>query len=345
MDREDKKRQRLNRLYGNEKSEAEKPDLAWFKIVICLFLYGITIFLQFRLIFVANLAGVIAQIQVMISVFLVVAVKRKGYITAVIINLLVSVFVFVHFWIAGNMDALPGIFVPICTIITLSIIYYFEKKLDSRLGEVSKQKEEIASLYNELTFAEKKIIKQNLQIKESTHKMKAREVRLNYFSYVDVLTELPNREMLFKKLNQLIEENREKQGIFGVVFFDLDHFKRINNSWGYRTGDLLLKRVVERMKKAMNQEDILCRLGSDEFALLIPRPLKQQEIRGYAENLVKCLKESFIIENAELKISASFGISMYPKDGNDAAELLKSADLAMEKSKEQGKLSLILEAD
>lgn len=345
MNRSEKRKQQRNQLYGAKKIEDDKSDLVWPQIVVSLLLFGMTIYVQTRMTFSTNFAGVVAQMQVMISVYLVVGVKRVGYIIAVVINFLVAVVVFGSFWIAGNPEALPGIFVPLCTIITLSIINYYEKKLDSKLKEVLIQKEEISSLYNELAHAEKKIIKQNLQLKESQHKMKAREVRLNYFSYVDVLTELPNREMLFKKLTQIIEEYQDGQGTFGVVFFDLDHFKRINNSWGYRTGDLLLKKVVERMKEKLNQEDILCRLGSDEFALLIPRQLKQHEIREYAESLVNSLKKSFIIENAELKISASFGVSMYPRDGADAAELLKSADMAMEKSKEQGKLSLVLEME
>jgi len=316
----------------------ESRQFSRIKIGICLLLYFTVIFLQVRFSSFSNIAGVVAQLQVMISVCLVVIAKEKGYRIGVAINLLASAFVGIIIVLgAGNLKAIPGIMVPLSTIIIISIISFYGKRVDSNLAEVAAQKKELSVLYDELANSEKEVLEQNQKLRELNRKMKQREVRLNYLAYTDVLTGLPNREMLVNKLDYLVEQSQEKQAPFAVVFIDLDSFKKINDYKGHHIGDLLLKSIADRIKKIVLQQDMLGRLGGDEFTLIIQRDLSETEIFEYVEKIRMALLETFVVENMNLNISASFGIARYPRDGVTATELLNYSDIAMYKAKEFGK--------
>ncbi|MDO9493389.1 GGDEF domain-containing protein [Acetobacterium sp.] len=322
----------------NKKMAGENRVASGIKIGICLLLYLTALFLQIRFASTTNIAGVIAQIQVMVSVYLVVAVRNKGYQIAVGINILVSLIISIRIvFLTGNLDAIPGVVIPFCTIITISIISFYEKSFEIKLTEVTAQKKELSTLYDELAGTEKEILQQNVRLKDLNRKMKQREVRLNYLAYTDVLTGLPNREMLINKLDFLVERAQEKQAHFTVVFIDLDDFKKINDYKGHYIGDLLLKSIADKIKKIVYQQDMLGRLGGDEFTLKIQRDLSEIEIFEYVEKIRTAILEPFVVENMELNISASFGIALYPRDGINAAELLNYSDIAMYKAKEFGK--------
>ena len=312
----------------------EKKYTIWIRIGICLLLFGITIFIQMRMLFGVNMAGVIAQLQVMISTYLVIAVKKQGYRIALAMNLLVTIMVAIMVWGNGNTNALPGVIVPICTIITITIISLYGKGLDANLDEVSKQKEELKTLYEELAASEKEIIRQNMQLTEYNNAMKKKEIRQNYFAYIDILTEIPNRKMIIDKLDHLVDFARNEKMSFAVVFMDLDNFKRINVANGYHIGDLLLKEIVGRIKGLIYDEDILGRLYSDEFALIIQHDLSEAEVYGYVERIRTVLLDGFTIDNIKFSISASFGVSFFPRDGINSEELLNNADISMCKVKE-----------
>ncbi|MBC3796095.1 GGDEF domain-containing protein [Acetobacterium tundrae] len=311
--------------YGTKKMDLdEKKYMPWIKIGICLLFYGITMLIQFQFqfLFGINIGGIAAQFQVMISTYLVISVKKQGYLIAIAMNMVVSVMVAFVVFGNGNTNAIPGVIVPICTIITISIISFYEKSLDAKLEEVSQQKEELADLYEELTTSEKEIIKQNILMTEYDNEIKKREIRENYFAYIDILTELPNRKMIIEKLDQFVEIAHNEKINFAVIFMDLDDFKRINTSKGYRIGDLLLKEIVARIKSVIHEDDIMGRLVSDEFALIIRRNLEEEEIYEYVERIRLSLSECFIVEKMEFNISASFGISIFPRDGINSEELL-----------------------
>ncbi|WP_373484445.1 diguanylate cyclase domain-containing protein [Acetobacterium sp.] len=329
----------LKKNYLENKSLAGENKVAsWIKITLALILYFTALFFQIQLSNLSNIAGVVAQIQVMVSVYLVVAVRDKGYQIAVFINLLVSLIIAIRIvFLTGNMDAIPGIVVPLCTIITISIISFYERSFDTKLTEITEQKKELSTLYDQLASSEKKFLQQNVKLKELNRKMKQREVRLNYLAYTDVLTGLPNREMLINKLDYLVEQSQEKQERFAVVFIDLDNFKKINDYKGHYIGDLLLKSIADKIKKIVFQQDMLGRLGGDEFTLIIQRDLSEMKIFEYVEKIRIALLEPFLVENMELNISASFGIARYPRDGITAVELLNYSDIAMYKAKEFGK--------
>lgn len=315
-----------------------KRSHIWFKIIISTVLYSIAVIIQVRNYGQeSTLNGIIAQVQVMVSVFLSVQANRSGYFTAVIINCIAALIVLLKALVSNNYYIVPGIVIPLCTIITITIIYSFSKNLKQKFLEAVQQKEEIVILYEELTATQEELNEQNIQLLEYNHKMKENEEKLNYIAYFDSLTELPNRKMIISKLDQLISCASVSKLRFAVVFIDLDNFKRINDSLGHHVGDLLLKAVVSRLIKLIHPEDLLGRLGGDEFALIIQRNIRDDEIFSYVESLRKILLDDFSIERNELTITASFGVSIYPDNGNDSAELIKSADTAMYKAKDYGK--------
>ena len=318
--------------FGTKKINFDKKkQLPWIKIGICLLLYGITILaqFQFQFLFGINIGGVAAQFQVMISTYLVISVKKQGYPVAVAMNLVESVMVALLIIRNGNLNAIPGVIVPICTIITISIISFYGKGLAAKLAEVSQQKAELADLYEELTTTEKEIIEQNIRMAKYNNEMTKREIRQNYFVYFDILTELPNLKMMIEKLDHFVEIAGSKKISFAVVYMDVDDFKSINTSMGYHHGDLLLKEIAARIKNEIHEDDIVGRLGSDEFALIIRRDLKAAEIDDYVGRIKAALAETFMIEKAEINISASLGIAVFPRDGMNAEELLNDANSAM----------------
>jgi len=319
------------------KNFEEKPLVSWLKIILCLVLFGITMVALAGNSSGKNTAGVIAQFQVMISTFLVVSVKKKGYIVALIVNALEVFIVAIQVFGRGNMNAIPGLIVPIGTVITISIIMFYEKKLTHRLKVVVEQKEELTGLYEELVATEEEIEEKNHQLVTYNEILKEKEAKLNSLAYIDVLTEIPNRKMIINRLELLSTVYSSKKESFAVVIIDLDNFKRINDTKGHQVGDQVLQAVVLKIKRLIYNEDLLGRLGGDEFALIIQYELREEEMFEYVETIRNSLMENICIQEHSFSISASFGISIFPKDGIDAIELLKCADTAMYKSKERGK--------
>jgi len=331
---------RINTILINRYTDAKiqkKKYVVWCEIVICIFLFLVTMVIQARHSSESNIGGVIAQVQVIISTYLVVSVKKRGYLIAVGLNIIESIMAIFAVYLIGNKSAIPGIIVPLGTIITVSIISLFGKRLNHRLKELTEQKEELSGLYEEVSVTEEESRQQNIILTKYNAIMIKNEEKLNYLAFTDVLTKLPNRKMIINRINQLVMQSRNKQEYFSVVFIDLDNFKRINDSRGHHIGDLLLQASALRLQTLISKEDMLGRLGGDEFALIIQSRFEKLEIFEYVESLRTVIIERFMIENSEFIISASFGISVFPQDGNDSADLLKCADTAMYKAKEHGK--------
>lgn len=320
-----------------KEQEHESKHVQWIKIIVFLILYVTTMVIQLSNVLETSINGVISQVQVMMSTYIVMSVKKRGFVCAVVFNLILCCMAGGAFFINGNLSAAPGVIIPICTIVTISIIFFFEKRLDNKIKEVINQKEEIYTLYEEVVHNEKEILEKNSQLIQYNKEIKKSEEKLSYLAFFDVLTEIPNRKMIIDRIDFLISLAESKKISFATVFIDLDNFKKINDSMGHHAGDLLLKAVTSKLKGLIHSKDMLGRLGGDEFAIIIQRELKEEEILEYVENLKDSLMDCFVIENTEFNTSASLGISMYPQDGKDSAELLKCADTAMYKAKEYGK--------
>ena len=160
---------------------------------------------------------------------------------------------------------------------------------------------------------------------------------IHHLAYYDPLTNLPNRQHFNERCEQsLIRARREGHSV-ALLFLDLDRFKHVNDSLGHPVGDELLRFVAQRLQGAVRQDEIVARLGGDEFIVLIENASDNYVIEGVARKILKVLTQPFIAHGHKLEIGTSIGISCYPMDGEDAATLIKHADLAMYQAKAQGR--------
>jgi len=155
-------------------------------------------------------------------------------------------------------------------------------------------------------------------------------------AYHDTLTGLPNRALLEDRLGQILVMSHRQKAHIGVMFIDLDRFKQVNDSLGHGLGDRLLKIVAERLVQCLRAEDTIARMGGDEFAVLLPGIEQPEAAVKVAQKLLDSLAQPVEIDGQELFATGSIGISLYPIDGEDTQALLKHADIAMYRAKEQG---------
>ena len=167
--------------------------------------------------------------------------------------------------------------------------------------------------------------------------LKHAQASLDHQAHHDPLTGLPNRMLFEARLRAALEDAHIDTRIGAVLFIDLDRFKHINDSLGHPVGDQLLRSIAERLKTYLRDLDTLARLGGDEFIILLPGLHQNSDAERVAHKLLNCFHLPFQLDEQELFISASIGISCYPDDGNDVATLVKNADAAMYRSKARGR--------
>jgi diguanylate cyclase (GGDEF)-like protein len=148
-------------------------------------------------------------------------------------------------------------------------------------------------------------------------------------SEFDLLTDIHNRFSFDKLLDELIAATRERAGIFGLIYVDLDEFKQVNDVYGHRVGDLYLQEVALRMKRQLRSGDMLARLGGDEFAALLPVVHSRADAEEVGARLARSFDDPIAVEGYFLRGTASIGIALYPEDGSTKDSLLSAADAAM----------------
>jgi len=173
--------------------------------------------------------------------------------------------------------------------------------------------------------------------KKIEDELSTQKKQLEYLAHHDVLTDLPNRLLFHDRLKHSLMKAKRHNNLLAVLFIDLDHFKEINDSFGHDTGDEVLKIVTERFTERIRKEDTLARLGGDEFAILMEDLHSQEDAITLAEALLTIFKEPIVLDGYSYYLSCSIGISLFPEDDDDAKNLLKYADAAMYKAKENGR--------
>ena len=161
--------------------------------------------------------------------------------------------------------------------------------------------------------------------------------RADFLVYHDVLTGLPNRAFLLAHLPSMLAGADRHNEKVALLFLNLDHFKNINDSLGHASGDLVLKKVAERLEKCSRKQDVLIRLGADEFVTALGGITDGAEAAVAAERIRKIVAEEFRVEGYSLSTTCSIGISLFPEHGTDAESLLQEADLALCCAKENGR--------
>ncbi len=177
-------------------------------------------------------------------------------------------------------------------------------------------------------------ITEHLMIQDELREQKT---NLDHQAHHDTLTGLPNRLLFNDRLEHGIEVAKRHKAQLALFFIDLDHFKQINDSLGHQIGDRVLVAVTERLKAKIRKEDTLSRLGGDEFTIIMEDLKDIQDVSLLAHKVLKVLTQPIHIEGHTLYISCSIGISLYPQDDSDAHNLIKYADAAMYKAKEEGR--------
>ena len=168
-------------------------------------------------------------------------------------------------------------------------------------------------------------------------KRKQDEENIRRQANYDSLTGLPNRELFLDRLAQsLFNMSRAGQKL-ALMFLDLDGFKLVNDTLGHNVGDLLLRETSRRLRGCIRDTDTVARLGGDEFTVIMPGVIDPQKVLVVAQRVLDSLSEAFVLEGHETFVSCSIGITIYPDDAADSHELLKNADSAMYRAKDQGK--------
>jgi diguanylate cyclase (GGDEF)-like protein/PAS domain S-box-containing protein len=164
-----------------------------------------------------------------------------------------------------------------------------------------------------------------------------KQQHLDHLAHHDQLTGLPNRHYLAAHLPGAIEEARRTAATLAVLFLDLDRFKHINDSRGHETGDKLLKAVAQRIRATVRNEDVVVRMGGDEFIVVLETVSNPEEVNETASRINEALSVPVSVDGRPLVTTVSIGVSMYPRDGTDMGELLRHSDTAMYQAKDRGR--------
>ena len=184
--------------------------------------------------------------------------------------------------------------------------------------------------------------RQFVSVMEDVSERKAAEATIHQLAYFDSLTDLPNRRMFMERAVDAVKSARSTGRTLAACYLDLDGFKNVNDTLGHHVGDTLLAEVARRIGGCLNPADFLGRLGGDEFALLLHDASSPDAVATVADRIIHELEAAFVLDGHEIFISTSIGASMFPHDGQDVADLLRKADMALYQAKAAGKRKLVL---
>jgi diguanylate cyclase (GGDEF)-like protein/PAS domain S-box-containing protein len=171
---------------------------------------------------------------------------------------------------------------------------------------------------------------------------KAMEEEMRHMAQHDALTGLPNRTLVFDRLQRVLSLAKRNKSRIALIFLDLDQFKQINDTLGHEVGDLLLQEAARRMQGCVRESDTVGRLGGDEFVVILPEVEAERDVTLTAEKIRQQLEQPFLIVSRTLKITSSIGIAVYPEHGDNESMLVRNADTAMYRAKERGGNKVII---
>ncbi len=204
-----------------------------------------------------------------------------------------------------------------------SSVSAFEQQLcDGRWVRVSKRRTKSGRIVSILTDISER--------KES-------EATIERLAMEDALTGLPNRTQFHSKLSDAIEQSDRTNRLVGVMLLDLDHFKKVNDTLGHPAGDELLRQVSGRINDCLRSTDTVARLGGDEFAVIVTNAQEPVAITSIAERIVDSIARTFELDGQEIHTGTSVGITIYPHDRGQSDQLLRNADMALYRAKEEGR--------
>ena len=182
-----------------------------------------------------------------------------------------------------------------------------------------------------------KLTKANTSLEKQISEYKKREEQLTYLATHDPVTGLPNRVLFNEHLTVALHRAHRNLQELTIMWLDLDYFKNVNDTLGHRVGDKLLRAVGNRLRNLLRKSDTVSRMGGDEFLLLLPEIAETDGVCLVAQKILETFQKPFVLGNHEIDITTSVGIAIYPADGEDVDNLLRSADIALYQAKTKGR--------
>lgn len=177
----------------------------------------------------------------------------------------------------------------------------------------------------------------NRSLEEEIDERKRTESKLEYLANHDALTNLPNRRLFYDRVKHAIQRAQRSGDRVAVLFLDLDRFKNINDTLSHQVGDRLLQEIAKRLSTQLREEDTLARLGGDEYVLLMEGEIDLHDLSRVAEKMLVSFREPIRVDDHDLDVTGSLGISLYPDDAKNADQLMRNADAAMYQAKQSGR--------
>ncbi|MFE8698729.1 EAL domain-containing protein [Cytobacillus sp. FJAT-53684] len=220
-----------------------------------------------------------------------------------------------------------------------------EEMIGMNIEAILNGKYELNEQWNNNVFIMKKdgsTFSQRLSVKSITDALSGEEYKIWLLTdfkvcNLDPLTNLPNRNLLDQKLTQAINRAREESTILAVLFLDLDRFKFVNDTLGHSSGDQLLTEASVRIKEVIGEENVVARMGGDEFVCFLEDLSSEKEAELFAKRIILSFSKPFSLKETEMYITTSIGISLYPFDGDEVEQLITNADSAMYRAKKKGR--------
>ena len=214
------------------------------------------------------------------------------------------------------------------------VLKTYSEKLVTRLKEKS-QELDLARI--RLAAGNENLRQANVALEKDVSESKRRGEEVEHLAFHDPLTGLPNRLLFNDRLNVALSQVRRHGGNLATLFMDVDNFKSINDTRGHAAGDELLRLIADRLRTCIRQEDTLARFGGDEFVLLVTGIVSEGDASRVSEKILEAIRAPFQLEGRVLFVTLSVGASVFPMDGHGAEALVKNADIAMYRSKQQGR--------
>lgn len=257
--------------------------------------------------------GVVAQFEVLVSTALVLTNRKRGFITAIILNAFNALFILVtQVLIKKELGPMPAVIVSLVTIILMVLIYSF-------MVREQKTHEELTESYNQLI--------------ENNRIMQEKDDALTYLAYYDRATGLPNRAYFIDKIADYMEASAP----FVLIYMDADNFKEINDNFGHQVGDELIKIYAERLEKYCGERITCALIEGDQFAILLDGRYTEADVLNRIEQLRMLFAEPANAGGNSFSITMSYGICSYPNDARTPDVLMNVADTALYNAKIAGK--------
>lgn len=273
-----------------------------------------------------------APIRTVLVLIMTMSMCKAGFYSALALSVARIFYIVVSMSMDYSRENGIALISALTATAVIVILYFVIFAINASLKDVMKENSSHEVLVQAAETA-------SIQAQRSEKKLHENEEELYRLAYFDQLTELPNRISIKKKIAELIEKSEE----FKVLFIGLDNFKAINESKGHEAGDGVLVEVARKLMGAVEEEDFLGRLGGDEFAIVSVKHTERADCQRYISRLNHIFSSCIYTDTGVgLYMNASIGMASYPEDGDTYSDILKSADIALNKAKSSGKNCYVL---